>query len=143
MGALKDIFLHHGALSVSDAARSIAFYESVLGFVVDTRIVVQDGDLEIVFLKKGGRYLELFCRRNAQPLPEHATDHERDFGVIGTKHLAFGTDDPEAVHAELAHRGVAGLTPVYDGTHYRYFFFKDPDGIVLEIVSPKGGSTSA
>ena len=126
---------------MSNLARSIEFYETVLGFIVDTRIVVQDGTLEIAHLRKGDSYIELFCRRNARPLPEHATDHELDFGVVGTKHLAFGTDDPEAVHGELARRGVAGLTPVYDGTHYKYFFFKDPDGIVLEIVSRKGGST--
>ena len=134
---MNDLVLHHGALSVSNLARSIEFYESVLGFAFDTKVVAHDGALEIVHLKKGQSYLELFCRSQAQLLPEHATDHERDFGVIGTKHLAFGTADPAAVHSDLTRRGVAGLTPIYDGTYYKYFFFKDPDGIVLEIVSRK------
>jgi len=137
MDAMTDVYLHHGALSVSNTARSIEFYESVFGFSVDTRLVVQDGNLEIVHLKKGSSYLELFCRRGVAPLPDHAADHERDLRVVGTKHVAFCTADPAAVHAELARRGVAGLTPIFDGTYYKYFFFKDPDGIVLEIVSRK------
>jgi catechol 2,3-dioxygenase-like lactoylglutathione lyase family enzyme len=143
MDAINHLSLHHGALSVSNLARSIAFYESVLGFTVDTKVVAYDGDLEIVHLKKDGYYLELFCRRDAQPLPEHARDHEKDFGVVGTKHVAFGTDDPSGVHAALARHGVAGLTPIVDGTYYKYFFFKDPDGIVLEVVSRKPGTVYA
>ena len=137
MNSMSDLFLHHGALSVVNMARSIEFYAAVLGFTVDTQILVQDGNLEIVHLKKGESYLELFCRRGAEPLPEHARDHERDFGVVGTKHVAFGTAEPEAVHAELTRLAVAGLTPIFDGTYYKYFFFKDPDGIILEVVSRK------
>jgi catechol 2,3-dioxygenase-like lactoylglutathione lyase family enzyme len=137
MNAMTDVYLHHGALSVSNMARSIQFYESVLGFSVDTRLVVQDGNLEIVHLKKGSSYLELFCRRGVAPLPEHAADHERDLWVVGTKHVAFCTANPDAVHAGLTRCAVAGLTPIFDGTYYKYFFFKDPDGIVLEIVSRK------
>ena len=137
MDAMTDVHLHHGALSVADAERSIEFYESILGFSVDTWIVVEEGALEVIHLKKGSSYLELFCRRGVAPLPEHATDHERDVKVVGTKHVAFCTSNPEAVHAELARREVAGLTPIFEGTHYRYFFFKDPDGIVLEMVSRK------
>jgi catechol 2,3-dioxygenase-like lactoylglutathione lyase family enzyme len=145
MDPMTDVQLHHGALSVSNIARSIEFYESVLGFCVDTRVVVQEGTLEIVHLRKGASFLELFCRHGVAPLPEHAAEHERDLGVVGTKHVAFGTANPEAVHAELTRRAVAGLTPIFDGPYYKYFFFKDPDGILLEMVSRKrlGLSTAA
>jgi catechol 2,3-dioxygenase-like lactoylglutathione lyase family enzyme len=137
MDAMADVNLHHGALCVSDMARSVEFYASVLGFTVDTRAVVEDGALEIVHMKKGTSFLELFCRHGVAALPEHAADHERDLGVVGTKHVAFGTANPEAVHAELARRTVAGLTPIFEGPHYKYFFFRDPDGIILEMVSRK------
>jgi hypothetical protein len=57
----------------------------------------------------------------------------------------LGAANPEAVHAELTRRAVAGLTPIFDGPYYKYFFFKDPDGILLEMVSRKrlGLSTAA
>lgn len=134
---MNDLSLHHGALSVSDMARSIEFYEATFGFTFDTRVIVDGGALEIVHLRKGRSYLELFCRAGAKPLPEHAMNPDLDYQVLGTKHLAFDTADPAAVHAELKRLGVAGLTPVYDGTFYKYFFLKDPDGIVVEIVSRK------
>ena len=143
MDAMTDVRLHHGALSVSDLARSIQFYESVLGFAVDTRVVVQGGELEIAHLQKGQGFLELFCHHGVAPLPEHAADHERDVAVVGTKHVAFSTADPEAVHAELQRRGIEGLTPIFEGPHYRYFFFRDPDGIVLEMVSRKRARTGS
>lgn len=135
--AISGLYLHHGALSVSDMSRSIEFYGRVLGFSVDTRIEVHEGNLEIVHLKNANSYLELFCRTGAKPLPEHATDHEKDFGVVGTKHLALGTNAPEVIHLQLERSGVSGLTPIYDSPHYKYFFFQDPDGIVLEIVHRK------
>lgn len=138
---LADVHLHHGALSVSNIAQSVAFYKAALGFEVSTHAVVGDGQLEIVHLAKGDSFLELFCHRNATSLPDHARDNESDFPVIGTKHVAFGTDHPEALHAWLSERGVAGLTEIREGPDYRYFFFKDPDGIILEVVSRKGRPT--
>lgn len=138
---LADVHVHHGALSVADISRSIAFYETVLGFKVDTHITVSEGALEIVHLVKGNSFLELFCQRNAAPLPKHARESSDDISVIGTKHISFGTDFPDDLHAWLRRHEVAGLTEIFDGTHYKYFFFKDPDLITLEVVSRKGQST--
>jgi catechol 2,3-dioxygenase-like lactoylglutathione lyase family enzyme len=143
MHPLADVQVHHGALSVSNMAASIAFYETVLGFKVDTRIVVMDGQLEIVHLMKDGSCLELFAYRNAAALPVHARDNDTDIPVIGTKHVAFGTDHPKGLHAWLQQHQVAGLTDIFEGPDYRYFYFKDPDGITLEVVSRKGRSSFA
>lgn len=137
MNPLDGVYLHHAALSVSDMARSIAFYRDMFGFSVDTRVMADDQSMEIVHLRKGDHFLELFCHRDPLPLPKHATEIGRDFRTIGTKHLAFATDDPQGVHAALKTRGVNGLTDVHEARYYYYFFFQDPDGITVEIVSRK------
>lgn len=137
MNPLGQINLHHAALSVSDMERSIAFYRDVFGFNLDTRVMADDQSMEIVHLRKGDRFIELFCHRDPLPLPEHAADMGLDFRTIGTKHLAFATDDPQGVHAALKARGIGGLTDVHEARYYYYFFFQDPDGITIEVVSRK------
>ena len=130
------IKLHHGALAVTNLERSLEFYGRVLGFEVDTEINLPDGSLKIVHLKRGDDYLELFCHKNPLDLPEHCRENETDFQVVGTKHIAFSTDDAEAVHHHLQEQDVAELTEIFENPYYEYFFFRDPDGIALEVVSP-------
>lgn len=116
--------------------QSIAFYSRVLGFEVDTRVKSGDGKMDIVHLKKCDDYLELFCHVENTGLPDFAGDNASDIKVVGTKHVAFGTDEPEKMHAYLRAQGVAGLTPIFDNNpYYKYFFFRDPDGIAIEVVS--------
>lgn len=132
------ISLHHGGLSVANLERSLSFYNKVLGFELDTHVTTPDGNLDIVHMKRGDDYLELFCHKYPEALPDFARDNMADFKVIGTKHIAFGTDSPEEVHQFLQEQEVEGLTPIYDNNpHYFYFFFRDPDGIAIEIVSPR------
>ena len=131
-----NLSLHHCALSVSDIQRSIEFYDRVLGLQVDTRSTTDDGALEIVHLHNGKGHLELFAHRNWRPLPEHAQSNEADIPVVGTKHVAFSTTDLLAVHRHLQEQGVEELTDVFNNNkHYKYCFFKDPDGITVEVVS--------
>ncbi|MCY4153902.1 MAG: VOC family protein [Gammaproteobacteria bacterium] len=130
--------LHHGALSVSNLPRTMAFYERVLGFKESSRVSVPELSLEIVFMQKGDDYLELFCHKDARPLPDFCKDNLTDFQVIGTKHIAFEVADPQAFHQHLAAHGVADLSEIFDNNPtYFYFFFRDPDGITLEVISPK------
>ncbi len=132
------VSIHHCALSVSDVDRSIEFYNRVLGFEVDTRISTEDGSMDIVHLRNGSSYLELFGHRDCTPLPEYAKSNESDLPVIGTKHVAFVTVNPQACHRHLQEQGVEGLTEIFDNNpHYDYFFFRDPDGIPIEIVRHK------
>lgn len=130
-----DFYLHHGAISVSNMKRSLEFYKRVLGFEEDTRVNTPDGSLEIVHVKRGEDFLELFCHRSPDPLPDFAKDNMADFKVLGTKHIAFSTDDADGMYRFLEKQNVDGLSLIFDNNPtYRYFFFRDPDGIALEFV---------
>ncbi len=138
MRKLPNITLHHGALAVTNLERSLEFYKRVLGFEVDTEVKLPDGSLDIVHIKRGNDYLELFCHKDATELPQHSRDTMTDVQIAGTKHIAFSTDEPEGVHQYLNEQGVDDLTEIFDNNpYYKYFFFRDPDGIALEIVSPR------
>lgn len=116
--------------------RSIDFYSRVLGFEVESRRYVSNISAEIAFLRNGDDRLEIICHDDAEPLPEFATEVSSDFRVIGTKHLSFATTRPEELHAFLAEQSVDDLTEIFDNNPtYTYFFFRDPDGIAIEIVS--------
>lgn len=125
---------HHVALIVSDYPRSKAFYTEVLGLKVLKETYRADRqsyklDLEV----PGGLQLELFSF--PQP-PARVSNPE----AAGLRHLSFAVADVPATVAELTALGVA-VEPVRidEGTGARFTFFRDPDGLPLELyeVTPK------
>lgn len=129
--------LHHGGISVKNMEESIAFYQDVFGFEIDTRNDVTE-DFRITHMKLGDSYIELFWLKDHKDLPEHSKGLDTDLSVIGTKHIAFETDDPEAVYSHLESKGVEMVTELRtDNPDYKYFFFKDLNGILLEVVGRK------
>lgn len=131
---IQDATLHHAGISVADLQRSIAFYRDQFGFELDSHAVIREG-FEIAHLRKGNDYLELFWLAEHLPLPDSAGALDTDLRIIGTKHLAFATEDAHAAHTTLKEAGVQVESEVLVGsTGYDYFFLKDPDGILVEIV---------
>jgi len=136
--SVPEFSLHHGALAVSNLEHSLEFYARVLGFRESSRVSVPEIPLEIVFINRGDDYLELFCHEQAKALPEFCRDNETDFQVVGAKHIAFQVEDAQTFHTYLKSHQVDGLSDIFDNNPaYYYFFFRDPDGIPLEIISHK------
>ncbi|RLL51067.1 glyoxalase/bleomycin resistance/dioxygenase family protein [Mariprofundus sp. EBB-1] len=126
--------LHHVALSVTDLDASIAFY-STLHFQPVYHWQADDDSARIVHLKQGDLLLELFCFKNTSPAPLTSRDLASDLPRIGIKHFGLRVGDIHAALQQLQQLKLADNVQVMHGrTGIDYFFIKDPDGILLEIV---------
>jgi glyoxylase I family protein len=125
--------IHHVSLSVSDLTTSIAFY-SRLGFAEVLRWRSDDGSLTIVHLKLRAFILELF--NYSRPVP-HPPDRslDDDLRVIGVRHFALRTASLAGTVTALKANGLSLYRDITEGrTGISYCFFRDPDGIFVEIV---------
>jgi catechol 2,3-dioxygenase-like lactoylglutathione lyase family enzyme len=140
--------IHHVGITVPDLGRALDFYTEVLGLeladppspVFDhpelgPAVGVPGANLRQVNLACGESIVELLEYTQppspiAKPIPANA---------LGATHLAFYVDDAEATKAELETKGVEFLSEVNvvdDGVlaGWRWVYFRDPFGIVLELV---------
>lgn len=121
-------YVHHIAIICSDYQKSKDFYSRILGFQI-IREVYREGrqsyklDLSI----DGKSQIELF----SFPItPERPSTPE----ACGLRHLAFAVSNLDTVICHLEANGVA-CEPVRvdEFTDKRFTFFKDPDGLPLEL----------
>lgn len=115
-----------------DMAATERFYTRHFGFS-RARVVPLGGGDEIVFLKSGQLYLELFRATQSSPAPE-ATGPGPEYP--GWRHLAFKVDDVDAKLAEMGAdakltAGPMGFDAFIPG--WRAAWVADPDGNIVEI----------
>lgn len=122
----------HVGLNCQDLAASEEFYTRVFGFRRARAVSIGDG-AQIVFLRRGDAYLELFPAQGAA-LPPATADGPAQAGAI--RHLAFQVDDVDEFL-----RGLDGAAPVTLGPlgfddfipGWRTVWISDPDGVVIEV----------
>lgn len=119
--------IHHVAIIVSDYERSREFYVEKLGFSVireNYRESRKDYKLD---LKLGDCELEIFGIAQAPRRPNYPE-------ACGLRHLAFRVERIEETIAELQALGIE-TEPVRidEFTGRKMTFFKDPDGLPLEL----------
>ncbi|WP_328924676.1 VOC family protein [Streptomyces sp. NBC_00190] len=128
----------HVGLNCTDQKTTEEFYTRYFGF---TRARVVDlGEAQIVFLRKGDAYLELFAA-GAEPAgpalgvpPAVAGDGPQAPGRM--RHLAFQTDSVDAFLAELGDAAEVTLGPLdFDDfiCGWRTVWIRDPDGVIVEV----------
>ena len=118
---------HHIAVICSnwDAARE--FYVNKLGFELIREVYRPAQDDYLRMLRLGETTLELFIRPDA---PQRVNNPE----ARGLRHLAFRVEDTVAAAAWLNARGIE-TEPIREDlvNGGKFTFFKDPDGLPLEI----------
>ena len=86
-------------------------------------------------LRLGNTVLEIFCYKEYEELPESAKTVATDLPVLGTKHFALGVDDIDKAKEFVIKNEICKEVDIRKGRlGKRYFFIKDPDGILVEII---------
>lgn len=136
---IKDqLQLWHVAISVSDLDRSIDFYKQVFGLEYVRRFYIEALKAEACFLKKGDFALELFNFKDFKSLPDYRKSLVTDLKTLGVKHFAFKIKNIKGAYRYFKDMGVEFANEMrMGGSGLRYFFIKDPDGILIEVIEEK------
>jgi glyoxylase I family protein len=120
--------IHHIAIIASDYEASKTFYCDVVGFTLVDEFYRAERESWMGKLALNGTYVvELFSFPIAPARPSGPES-------LGLRHLAFASHDVAAVRDELIDRGVACEELRTDPhTGKGMFFFRDPDGLPLEV----------
>lgn len=142
--------MHHVVLLVTEFDRSMDFYTRVLGFEQVSSDVDRRGDfldamfgvegvvIKLGLVRAGGEIIEII-----QPLePSVLVSSDASANAFGIARIGFEVDDIEATVAEFQSRGVEFVGDIVDMTRGHYaggqvVFFRDPDGILLELQQPE------
>jgi catechol 2,3-dioxygenase-like lactoylglutathione lyase family enzyme len=142
-------------MTVADMERSLAFYTDVLGFAPVSDVEVSGAAYErlqgvfglrmrVVRLRLGSEELELtqYLAPEGRPIPADSRSNDRWF-----QHAAIVVRDMDRAYAHLRANKVRHassgpqLLPAWNPNAggIRAFYFKDPDGHVLEVISFPSG----
>ncbi len=119
--------LHHIAIICSDYDKAKKFYVDTLELPLKREVYREDRKDYILTLDMGGVEVELFIMPGH---PERVTNPEAN----GLRHMAFYVENIESAVAWLKAKGIETEPIRLDPfTNSRMTFFKDPDGLPLEI----------
>ena len=120
---------NHVALRVRDVARSLAFYEGVLGCREAFRVNRPDGSLGLIYVQFGSdQFVELFEGGEAGHQPEPAPDG------AGFLHFCVTVEDLPATLAALREKGLSVGEPRTGTSGALIYFIEDPDGNKIELA---------
>ncbi len=118
---------HHIAIIVSDYEKAREFYVEKLGFSLVREVWREEQQDYLRMLRLGQTCLELFVKPDA---PERVTNPE----AMGLRHLAFHVENVEEAAAWLNDMGIETEPIRVDKVNGgRFTFFRDPDGLPLEL----------
>jgi glyoxylase I family protein len=119
--------IHHAAIICADYPRSKHFYTQILGLEIIAETYRAARDSYKLDLRVGNSQIELFSFPNPPERPGYPE-------ACGLRHLAFAVPDIAEQIAALERQGI-DCEPVRidELTGKQFTFFKDPDGLPLEL----------
>ncbi len=137
--------IHHTSITVSDTARSHAFYREVLGFdlvwdsealglkfegpLADTVTQCPGTSQRLTFMRLGSRLLEF-----VQYTPAGKAQHDNQMSDTGAAHVGLRASDIDSLYRRLIEHGARVHCSPQDVLDMRLFYFRDPDGVGLEAM---------
>ena len=145
--------IYHVGLTVSDLERSIAFYRDVLGLEFQGEIFMEGEETDKMFRRvnckarvaylNGSKAVEAPPVELIQFVNNEVKKVPSDLFTTSISEVCFYTDDIDSAYKHLVDNNVEYLSePQYfdfraDGFgESRAFYFRDPDGIILEMMQP-------
>jgi glyoxylase I family protein len=145
--------IYHVGLTVSDLDRSIAFYRDILGLEFQGEIFMEGEETDKMFRKSnckarvaylnGSKAIETPPVELIQFVDSEIHKEQSDLFTTSISEVCFYTDDIDSVYNVLIENHVECLSePQYFDFRAngfgesRAFYFRDPDGIILEMMQP-------
>jgi len=128
--------IDHIGIITNDLKQSVEFYTDVLGFSISAKIEMDAVGFSAIFVEKNGSKIELMGYRGAIPKRSEGIEIKLGGGSIPINdHITFTVDDIAATVTELKEKGVEfGLEPIQVEGGMKIASFKDPNGVLIEMV---------
>lgn len=120
--------IHHAAIISSNYSVSKTFYTDILGLkIIAENYRAERQSFKLDLALADGSQIELFSFPNPPARPSNPE-------ACGLRHLAFEVDNIDAWKSRLEAQGIAvEAIRIDEFTSRRFVFFKDPDGLPLEL----------
>ena len=128
---MAELAFNHVAITAKDPIAVERFYTKYFGF--KRARVIPLGEDQIVFIKSGNLYLELFGTKEESPVAAPTND---GYPYSGWRHIAFKVDNVDAKLAEMGSDAKVTLGPLsFDDfiKGWRTVWVADPAGNIVEI----------
>jgi lactoylglutathione lyase len=150
LSATDNFVLIHTMLRIKDPARSLQFYQQVLGFRLVTKLDFEEARFSLYFLQPRGHtdcadgsLGHTFSRMGLLELTHNwgtesdATEmHSGNSAPKGFGHICIAVPDIQAACARFEDMGVQFQKRLGEGGMKEIAFILDPDGYWIEVVQP-------
>lgn len=123
----------HVGISVINMEESLAWYEKNLGFVKKKDEYAAALSSRICFIEKDGFEIELFQYDEPKPIPEERLIPNLDLQTVGTKHIAFATDNMTKLKERFIRNGV-DIAHEVQMEGKSVIFVRDNSGVLIEFI---------